>query len=73
MAEGGPDQVVVPVEGGGNSLRPFVLHNKRKLIKKIYGMKRGTEGGEREAVQTKHWKAGRALPPLSLPEQLQER
>lgn len=59
MADGGPDQVVVPVERGGNSLTPFVLHNERKLTKeKIYGNEKGAEGEEREAGQTKHWKAG---------------
>lgn len=58
MAEGEPEQVVVPVEGGGNSLPPFVLHKERKFIKKIYGNEKGDSGRRGGGRADQAWKAG---------------
>lgn len=74
MWDGGPDQAVVPLEGGGNSLTSFVLHNERKLIEKRNGNeKRGERGVRGRQGETEHWKVEvRPCHHCPLPEQLQE-
>lgn len=55
MPDGGPDQVMVPVEGGENGLRCSALYNERKPIerrktgRRRWGRKRkrGRQGGTR--------------------------